>query len=224
MRIGYRLLLVFLGVIAAYLAWVFSLRAIATWRWNRAHARPETANAEFLRDYGGSEVKILQFYSPEASIVEGAPARVCYGVVNAKSLRIDPPVAGVYPAVSRCVETTPQRETRYTLTAEGEDGRTVSQSFVLGVHPDLDTLPRITSFEIKKSERDYSGKWICSLSFRVVNAEEISIDPPVFPTMHRSPYGDFYVAPKQTTTYTLTVTGKRGHQTQRQLTVRVPPA
>ncbi len=223
MGIGYRLFAFFFAAAAIYLGWVFSLRAIATWRWNRAHARPETVNSRFLGDYGGTDVRILQFYSPEASIAEGRPARICYGVVNARSVRIQPPVATVYPAISRCVETTPARDTRYTLTAEGAGGRTVSQSFVLGVHPDPETLPQITSFVLRKSERDYSGKWIFSLSFAARNAEEISIDPPVFPVLHRSPFGDFYVAPPKTTTYTLTATGKHGHRAQRKLTVRVPP-
>ena len=50
----------------------------------------------------------------------------------------------------------------------------------------------------------------------------MDIDPPVFPTLHGSPYGNFYVSPRKTTTYTLTVTGKKGRQARRQLTVEVP--
>ena len=130
---------------------------------------------------------------------------------------------GVRPSMNRCVEAAAARSTRYTLTAEGQDGRTVSESFVVGVHPDQATLPRITSFVIAKRERDYAGKWIFSLSFSAQNPEEVSIDPPVFPTLHRSPFGSFYVAPEKTTTYTLTVTGKNGHKVQRDLTVQVPP-
>jgi len=218
-----RLIAFFLTAFAVYLAWIFGLRALATWRWNRAHASPEASNQAFLRIYGGSELKILQFYSPEASVVEGSTGKICYGVVNAKSVRIEPHLEGVYPAISRCIDVAPQHETRYTLTAEGQDGRTISQSFVLGVRPDQASLPRITSLAIRKSERDYTGKWIFSLSFAAENPEEVSIDPPVFPTLHRSPRGDFYVAPRKTTTYTLTVTGKHGHKAQRELTVQVPP-
>src|SRR5204863_9006007 len=125
-------------------------------------------------------------------------------------------------AWNRGVEVGAERETRYTLTAEGADGRRISESFVLGVHADQDTLPRITSFGIAKRERDYTGKWIFSLSFAAQNPEEVSIDPPVFSPLHRSPMGSFYVAPEKTTTYTLTVTGKYGHKAQKQVTVEVP--
>jgi hypothetical protein len=213
----------FAAVLAAtYLAWVFAARSLRTSQWTRERAH-SADNPEFARTYGATDVKILQFYAREGSVTEGSKSLICYGVLNAKSVRIEPPLGGIYPALNRCVEAAPQRETRYTLTAEGQDGRSVSESFVLGVHPDRDTLPRITSFAIAKRERDYSGKWIFSLSFAAQNPEVVTIDPPVFPPLHGSPNGSFYVAPLNTTTYTLTVTGKFGHQVRRQLTVQVPP-
>jgi hypothetical protein len=206
-----------------YVAWVFASRAMTTRRWIREHTAPAASNPEFDRIYGGTEVKILQFYAREGSVTEGEKSVICYGVVNAKSVRTDPPLPGISPSLNRCVEAAPRRDTRYTLIAEGQDGRLVSESFVLGVLPDQEAVPRITSFGITRTERDYTGKWIFSLSFAAQNPEEVTIDPPVFPPLHRSPFGSFYVAPAQTTTYTLTVTGKFGHKAQRQLTVRVPP-
>ena len=210
-------------VAATYLAWVFVSRAIGTTRWARQHPAAGEPNRAFDRIYGGTDVKILQFYAREASVTEGAKSVLCYGVLNARSVRIDPPVEGVSPALNRCVEIAPEKDTRYTLTAEGNDGRTVSETFVLGVTPDQETLPRITTFGISKKERDYTGKWIFSLTYAAQNPEEVSIEPPVFRPLHRSPMGSFYVAPERTTTYTLTVTGKRGHKTQRSVTVEVPP-
>jgi hypothetical protein len=53
---------------------------------------------------------------------------MCYGVVNATAVRLDPPVESVWPAVSRCFEVTPSKTTRYTLTAEGADHASVSES------------------------------------------------------------------------------------------------
>lgn len=216
----------FFGTVLAvtYLAWVFVSRGLDTNRWTREHTRAVPENTEFNRIYGGTDVKILQFYARESSVLEGGKSVICYGVLNARSVRIDPPLENVSPSLNRCVEAAPNRETRYTLTAEGNDGRTVSESLLLGVHADPEMLPQITSFRINKRERDYSGKWIFSLSYSVQNPEEVSIDPPVFPTLHRSPYGSFYVAPAKTTTYTLIVTGKYGHQVRRQLIVEVPPA
>lgn len=181
------------------------------------------AAAEFTKIYGGSAVKILQFYARDGVLTEGEKSVLCYGVLNARSVRIEPAVEGVTPSLNRCVEVSPDRETRYTLTAEGHDGRTVSESFVLGVKADETTLPKITSFRVAKKERDYSGKWIFSLTFAAQNPEEVSIDPPVFRPLHRSPMGSFYVAPPRTTTYTLTVTGKYGHKARKSVTVEVPP-
>jgi hypothetical protein len=216
----------FIAILApplAWLTWIFVARAITTGHWSRDHTRPGADNPEFARTYFASDLRILQFYAREGTVTEGGKTVLCYGVLNARSVRLDPPVANVYPALNRCVEAAPSRETRYTLTAEGQDGRSVSAALTLGVAPDPDTLPRIKSFAIAKRERDYSGKWIFSLTYSIENPEEVSIDPPVFPTLHRSPFGSFYVAPVRTTTYTLTVTGKFGHKTSRQLTVEVPP-
>ena len=195
----------------------------------RSHRRgvtqiaPETPESvEFTRIYGGNAVKILQFYARDGNLAEGEKSVLCYGVVNAKTVRIEPPVDGVGPSLNRCVTIAPEKNTQYTLTAEGTDGKTVSETFVLGVHADEAELPKITSFRITKRERDYAGKWIFSLAFAAQNPELVTIEPAVFPPLHRSPLGSFYVAPGQTTTYTLTVTGKRGHTAQKSLTVEVP--
>jgi hypothetical protein len=130
-------------------------------------------------------------------------------------------VEGVSPALTRCVEVRPKGETRYTLTAEGSDGKAVSQSVTVSVGTDTAALPRITSFQIDGTQKDYSGKTVFTLSFADQNAVEVSINPPVFPTLHGSPSGQFSVKPDKTTIYTLSVKGKNGHMAQKQLTVEV---
>lgn len=212
------------SVAIAYLAWIFVSRAMSTNRWTRQNQPDEKANSEFNRIYGGTGVKILQFYARDVSMAQGTKSVICYGVLNAKTVRIEPKVEGVVsPSLNRCVEVYAEKATRFTLTAEGADGRTASESFELGVHADEATLPKITMFAVTKTERDYTGKWIFSLRFSAQNPEEVSIDPPVFRPLQRSPMGSFYVAPEKTTTYTLTVTGKFGHKATRSLTVQVPP-
>lgn len=212
------------SVALAYLAWIFVTRAMSTSRWARGNQAADAANSEFARVYGGTDVKILQFYARDGNMVEGTKSVICYGVLNAKAVRIEPKLEGVAPSLNRCVEVYAEKATTFKLTAEGFDGRTVSESFELGVRPDEETLPKITTFAVTKTERDYTGKWIFSLRFSAQNPEEVSIDPPVFRPLHRSPMGSFYVAPEKTTTYTLTVTGKFGHKATRSLTVQVPPA
>ena len=80
----------------------------------------------------GDRLKILQFYGPP-EIQRGASALVCYGVVNAKSVRLDPPVEPVWPSLSRCFNVSPARTTTYTLTAQSADGQSASKSYELKV-------------------------------------------------------------------------------------------
>ncbi|HYW46534.1 MAG TPA: hypothetical protein VE959_26955 [Bryobacteraceae bacterium] len=211
-----------LTIVVVYVAWVLLGRGIVDRNWRMRHPRPADSNAEFEKVYGGTAVRILAFYARDGVLTEGDKTVICYGVLNAKSVGISPPVEGVGVSMNRCVEVAPQRETEYTLTAEGNDGHAVSQSFTIAVQADPATLPKITSFRIAGRRQDYLGRPIFLLSYADQNAEEITIDPPVFSTMHRSPYGQFYVQPRQTTTYTLKATGKHGHVAQKQLTVDVP--
>ena len=207
-------------VVVAYMALVMVNRRIADQQREQQRHQPD-GFAEFERAYGGTEVKIVQFYSREGTLFEGSSTVLCYGVANARSVRIEPPVKGVSVSINCCVEVAPERDTRYTLTAEGNDGKVVSESFVLHVRPDPDTLPKITSFRITRHEIDH-GRHIFSLAFSQRNGELVDIDPPAFPTLHGAPNGNFRVTPGKTTEYTLTVTGKKGRQVRRQLTVEVP--
>ena len=111
---------------ALYIGWVF---------WQRHESRgpmqPRLAQ-DPLAQYGRA-VKIVQFYSRTSRIAPDGVAVICYGVVNAKEVRIDPPVEKVWPALSRCFDVRPPHTARYTLTAEGEDHKPVSQSLEITV-------------------------------------------------------------------------------------------
>jgi hypothetical protein len=167
-------------------------------------------------------VKITAFYARDLIVTEGGSTVLCYGVSDAKSVRLDPPVESITPSLNRCIEVRPKGETLYTLTAVGSGGQTVSQSVTIRVGADQSMLPKITSFKIDGKQKDYSGQTMYTLSFGVQNAVEVSIDPPAFPTLHGAPSGQFSVKPDKTTTYTLIVKGKNGHVARQQLTVKVP--
>src|ERR1039457_3893551 len=109
-------------IAGAYLLYVFLARHSAQKRFS---AQPAPSDAA----YGGTDLKILQFYARDGVLYEGKSTVICYGVVNAKSVTIDPPIQGVWAALNRCVEAAPKRDTRYVLTAEGENGKTASASF-----------------------------------------------------------------------------------------------
>src|SRR5579872_356355 len=68
-------------------------------------------------------VRITQFYASVGSLTVGQKALLCYGVENAKSVKISPTLQGVYPALSRCVEILPEHTTHYMIMAEGYDGQ-----------------------------------------------------------------------------------------------------
>jgi hypothetical protein len=211
-----------------YLGWTFLGRHLADQRWTQARQRLQPAptaerEAEFQRTYGGSDLKIVQFFARDAVILEGQRTVICYGVLNARTVRVDPPVAALSPSLSHCIEAAPQRDTRYTLTAENAAGAAVTSSLEIQVRPDPADLPRISYFRAEKPRLE-DGRYIFRLSFAQENGQLVEIDPPVFPALHGAPLGQFYVAPRQTTTYVLTVTGKHSRQSKRSLTVEVPPA
>ena len=214
-----------IGVIAAVAYWGYVLlaRYTADRHWAARQKKGEAApDPKFAATYGGSALKILQFYARDAVLTEDRSTVICYGVVNAKSLRIDPPVAAVYPALNRCVEVAPEHDTKYTLTAEGNDGTTATAGFGLVVKPDLANRPRITAFQVIKHSVEL-GRHYFTIAFRFENARTVTIDPAVFsPIEDSAPWGQFVVAPETTTTYTLTVMGKKGRKASKQLTVEVP--
>lgn len=83
-------------------------------------------------------VRITEFYASVGSVTMGQKARLCYGVENAKSVRISPPVGGAYPSPNHCVDILPERTTHYMILAEGFDGNVATQSFTLPVLPLLE--------------------------------------------------------------------------------------
>jgi hypothetical protein len=209
----------------AYLGYVLLARRTADQRYAERQklGRPSAEqNDKFAATYGGSALKITQFFARDVAIVEGQSTVLCYGVLNAKSVRIDPPVGDVYPALNRCVDVAPQHDTKYTVTAVGNDGQTATAEFTLAVKADVESLPRVTSFRVTKHTIE-QGKHYVTIAFEFANARTVTIDPPVFSTLENSaPFGQWVVTPDKTTTYTLTVMDKRGRKASKQLTVEVP--
>jgi hypothetical protein len=78
-------------------------------------------------------VKILNFYASVGLLQAGEKALLCYGVENAKSVKISPALENVYPSMNHCVEVGPAQTTHYTILAEGYDGRVAIESFTLPV-------------------------------------------------------------------------------------------
>jgi hypothetical protein len=91
-------------------------------------------------------VKILQFYASVGMLTQGDKALLCYGVENAKSVRISPTMDNVYPALNHCLEIGPEHTTHYTIVAEGYDGRVATKSFTLPVQGFPPAPPRRVNY------------------------------------------------------------------------------
>lgn len=162
-------------------------------------------------------VKILQFYANTGTVSVGDKALLCYGVENAKAIRISPPVETIAPALSRCVEIAPDHTTHYTLLAEGYDGTVVTQSFTLNVQKAPLAPPQILHFAAQPA-----GGRSARICYQVANACKVSLDPEPRQTSTEAK-GCFTVTPQRTTTYTLTAYDRTDRTATRKVVVEVDP-
>ena len=86
-----------------------------------------------VEQLGGKEFQILSFYASPTVIHRGQAAQLCYGVANAKSVRLEPGTLPVWPSVAHCVDISPTKSTTYTLTIEDGTGKTLSQDVEIKV-------------------------------------------------------------------------------------------
>lgn len=112
--------------VALYDGWVFYSRHQSARVVEQQRSEKEAAEARRTLELVG-QLKILNLYVVPPTIQRGKSARLCYSVVGATNVRVEPEVAGIYPALSRCVEISPKQDTEYTLFAQDENGRTVTR-------------------------------------------------------------------------------------------------
>ena len=82
---------------------------------------------------GGGDLKIVSFYAAPGAIRRGAVTSLCYGVTGAKTVRMEPAVDAVWPALTRCVQVSPRKDTEYKLIAEDNAGRSVTETIAVKV-------------------------------------------------------------------------------------------
>ncbi|MCZ2156804.1 MAG: hypothetical protein LC114_23400 [Bryobacterales bacterium] len=78
-------------------------------------------------------VKISAFYPGQAFVAPGDRAQVCYGVENAVSVRLEPPVAEIRPLTTKCVWFRPEKSLSLTLIAVGAGGEEARQTIEISV-------------------------------------------------------------------------------------------
>jgi len=130
------------GIVLALVAIYVGYLLVSRWQENRSllrkaaeqKAAKERDDAErTVESLGGNRFDIMSFYASPGTIRRGDSAQLCYGVSNTKNVRLDPPVAEVWPSYDRCFAISPTKDTTYTLTADDGNGNTKSASFTIQV-------------------------------------------------------------------------------------------
>jgi len=122
-------------VAVAYVAWILDARLRSRHELEqKAAAQQREADQRTIDMLGGNKFDILNFYVSPPAIRRGESAQICYGVSNAKEVRLEPkPEAGVWPSYSRCVTVEPGKTTAYTLTAVDSSGNQKEATLTLKV-------------------------------------------------------------------------------------------
>jgi cytochrome oxidase Cu insertion factor (SCO1/SenC/PrrC family) len=122
-----------LAIVALVVGWI----VLSRWQENKridrqtAEMRSEKQRENdraALDQFGGKTLDIQSFYASPGAIHRGETVQLCYGVANAKTVRLEPQPNPVWPSYSRCVDVTPTRTTTYSLTIQDAAGNTKTQS------------------------------------------------------------------------------------------------
>jgi hypothetical protein len=127
-----------LSIVALVVCWILAAR----WLENRGlekHAQQEKTRIQLEQDrialeqFGGKELAIQNFYATPGIIHRGESVQLCYGVANAKTVKLEPQSNPVWPSYSRCVDVTPLKSTTYTLTIADAAGNAKTQTLEVKV-------------------------------------------------------------------------------------------
>ena len=86
-----------------------------------------------LDQMGGKTLDIQAFYANPGAVHRGETVQLCYGVANAKNVKLEPQPNPVWPSYSRCVDVKPTKTTTYTLTIDDGAGNTKTESIEVRV-------------------------------------------------------------------------------------------
>jgi hypothetical protein len=125
-------------IVLFYVGYIFFSR----WQENRSierrTAEQQTATQQredraTVEQLGGKNLAIQTFYGSPGTVHKGETVQLCYGVANAKVVKLEPQENPVWPSYSRCVDVKPLKTTTYTLTAEDATGHSVTQTLEIKV-------------------------------------------------------------------------------------------
>jgi hypothetical protein len=122
-------------IAALYVAWTFYSRHqtdVAAQR-EAAAKEQERRQRTVTAVFGSGEILFNNFSADSGLLRRGQHTQLCYGVENAQTLKLEPPVAPVKPAYRNCLEIAPTKTTTYTITADDGKGHTKSESLTVRV-------------------------------------------------------------------------------------------
>jgi hypothetical protein len=161
-------------------------------------------------------VRITQFYAAEPKIGLGEKTMLCYGADGAKSVRLQPAVEQVWPALVRCFDVTPAHTTTYTLVAEDARGELVSQSTTIEVGP---PRPKLVDISVNKLEVAPGEQVVVCLKARHTTSFDVGALKPlsalggqILVSADRRCFGD---RPRKTTDYLVKAIGPGGIDSER---------
>lgn len=122
-------------VAALYVGWTFYSRHDANRHAQEELDAKQAAARKRVVDqiYGSGEIRIPTFLADNGVLKLGQTTHLCYGVVNAVSVKLDPPVEALKPTYRHCIEIAPKKTTTYTLTAVNAAGKSKSVSLQIRV-------------------------------------------------------------------------------------------
>jgi hypothetical protein len=126
------------GIVLLFVVWTLFSRwqdnHASERRWRQEKARQQLETDRIVLDrLGGKELAIQSFYASPGAIHKGESVQLCYGVSNAKAVKLEPQPNAVWPSYARCVSVSPTKNTIYTLTISDASGNTKTQSLQVTV-------------------------------------------------------------------------------------------
>ena len=119
-----------------YVAWTFYSRYESNRTAEQAiQAKKDEARKRIADQiFGSGAVRLATLSADRGVLKRGQSTEFCYGVVNATTVKIEPPVEPESkPSYHHCIEIAPKQTTSYTLTASDAAGHTKSASITIQV-------------------------------------------------------------------------------------------
>ena len=123
------------AIAAVYLAWIFYSRHERTVKDEQDLQRRKQEDAQRVNKmiFGSGEIQFTTFIAEPGVLRRGETGELCYGVVNAVHVELNPPIEAAQPTYRHCVEISPKKTTTYTIKATDSKGNSKSASLTVQV-------------------------------------------------------------------------------------------